>query len=134
MKGGGTNSNESPQHAFDGNKRSKWFHNGAKKTWIQCQFPKKQKKAFSGYAITSGNDCPDRDPMDWRIEGSDDGKKWVLLDQRSGEKFSGRQKTSKFTIKEPKPFNIYRISIDKSKAGNDGIQLCEIELTGEVKK
>ena len=80
--------------------------------------------------MISGNDCPDRDPMDWRLEGSDDGKKWTLLDQRTGEKFSGRREARKFTIKDPKAFSYYRLSIDKPLKAGNGIQLSELEFTG----
>ncbi|MHC4251748.1 MAG: SUMF1/EgtB/PvdO family nonheme iron enzyme, partial [Planctomycetota bacterium] len=32
--GGGTNDRESPRNALDGDTRTKWYHNGAKSTWV----------------------------------------------------------------------------------------------------
>ncbi len=113
---------------------TKWYHAGAKSTWVQCRFPKKARKAFGGYNIASANDCPERDPMDWRVQGSDNGKKWTTLDTRTGEKFSGRHQLRKFTFKEKKAFRIYRLCIDKPLRLDDGIQISEFQLTGEVKK
>jgi hypothetical protein len=131
--GGGGNSREGPRLALDGDTSTKWYHGGAKSTWVQCKFPKGAKRAFGGYNIVSGNDCPSRDPADWRVQGSDDGKSWTTLDERKGEKFTGRHQLRRFTFKEKKPFNIYRLCIDKSLKVDDGIQLSEFQLTDEVK-
>ncbi|MEI7908007.1 MAG: hypothetical protein WCK77_00090 [Verrucomicrobiota bacterium] len=34
------------------------------------------------YSIASADDVPDRDPSAWRLEGSQDGSHWTLLDER----------------------------------------------------
>ncbi|MHC4252834.1 MAG: hypothetical protein ACYS9X_27260, partial [Planctomycetota bacterium] len=106
---------------------------GAKSTWVQCKFQKGAKKAFGGYNIASANDCPERDPMDWQVQGSDDGKNWTTLDERKGEKFRDRHQLRKFTFKEKKAFSIYRLCIDKSLRAGNGIQISEFQLTDEVK-
>ncbi len=132
--GGGDKSSESPRHAFDGRKGTKWYHNGVTSTWVECRFTKKHRKAYSGYTIISGNDCPGRDPADWRLLGSDDGKKWTLLDERKGERFAGRRQARAFTIAEPKAFKIYRLSIDTPLKAGSGIQISELAFTAGKKK
>ncbi len=127
--GGGDLAHESPWHAFDGEKRTKWYHDGVESTWIQCRLRKRPSKAFGGYELASANDCSHRDPMDWRLLGSDDGKKWTTLDTRTGEKFTGRHQTRKFTVAAAEPFNIYRLCIDKPLKAGNGIQLSEFTLT-----
>ena len=133
LAGGGDHSRERPEEAFDGESRTKWFHPGVATTWVQCQFRKGARKAFSAYEIASANDCRRRDPMDWRVLGSNDGKKWTTLDTRKGEKFANRHETRKFSIADKKAFNIYRLWIDKPLEPGDGIQLSEFTLTGESK-
>ncbi len=130
-KGGG--GREGPQHAFDGDTKTKWYHGRAATTWVQCRLPEGARKAFGGYSITSANDRPQRDPMDWRVQGSDDGREWTTLDARTGEQFSKRRQTRSFRIKDPQAFRIYRLWIDKPLRAHDGIQLGEFQLTGETK-
>ncbi|WP_217507870.1 hypothetical protein, partial [Streptomyces lunaelactis] len=36
------------------------------------------------YALTSANDHAERDPRDWSLKGSADGKEWKVLDSRGG--------------------------------------------------
>ena len=132
--GGASRDHERPRYAFDGDTRTKWYQRGANTTWVQLRLPDGARKAFGGYSITSGNDCPHRDPTDWRVLGSDDGEEWTTLDTRTGEKFSGRHQTRSFGIKAPRAFRIYRLWIDKPLRAGDGIQISEFQLTGEVKE
>ncbi|MEK8170604.1 SMI1/KNR4 family protein [Streptomyces sp. M19] len=37
--------------------------------------------------LTSANDAQDRDPRDWVLKGSHDGRDWTVLDTRAGESF-----------------------------------------------
>lgn len=48
------------------------------------------------YVITSANDIPDRDPVDWKFYGSqtgDDGS-WIELDVQTNVKFADRFQTN----------------------------------------
>ncbi|MFC3998135.1 SMI1/KNR4 family protein [Nocardiopsis sediminis] len=42
------------------------------------------------YVLVSANDFSDRDPRDWVLKGSADGRTWVTLDTRAGEFFPER--------------------------------------------
>jgi len=119
---------EMPENVFDGDAGTKWYHNGAKSTWVQCQFPKKTRKIISHYEIASANDCAHRDPADWRLLASNDGKKWTTLDARKGETFARRFDTRRFSVRGGNAFNIYRLCVDKSQAVKDGIQFSELRL------
>src|SRR5438105_3333266 len=66
------------------------------------------------YAVTSANDFPQRDPLDWRFLGSNDGgKTWTTLDSRKDEHFQSRHLRRLFKISHPAKFEIYRLEIDK---------------------
>src|SRR5258706_11936166 len=91
-------------------------------------------KAVYQYALTSGNDFPQRDPQDWRLLGSNDGgKTWATLDSRKDEHFSARHERRLFKISHPAQFEIYRLEIDKilNRKVANSVQLAEIELMGE---
>jgi signal transduction histidine kinase len=91
------------------------------------------QKAVQQYALTSANDFPQRDPLDWRLLGSNDGgKTWTPLDARKGELFPERQQRRLFRITNPAGFNTYRLQIDRVRTPGvaNSVQLAEIELMG----
>jgi signal transduction histidine kinase len=87
-------------------------------------------RTLSGYALTSANDAPERDPRDWRLLGSNDGgKTWELLDMRCNESFATRLHRRVFSLGRPATYAIYRLAIDSVRAplSASSIQLAEIE-------
>eukprot|EP00249_Psilotum_nudum_P021566 c28155_g1_i2 orf=70-2052(+) len=53
--------------AFDGLHSTKWEDpSGAKGSWIICYFPDGVAENVTAYDLTSANDCPERDPMNWK--------------------------------------------------------------------
>ena len=100
-------------------------------------------RSLTGYALTSANDSPERDPRDWRLLGSNDGgKKWETLDVRRNEVFSTRFQKRVFTLSNHAASAIYRLQIDSVRvpgggppdglpdgitSGANSVQLAEIE-------
>ncbi len=91
-------------------------------------------RALTGYALTSANDFPCRDPRDWRLQGSDDGgKTWKLLDARRNEAFSTRLQKRVFMLSHPAAYALYRLEINSVRVpeglpgGATCVQLAEIE-------
>jgi signal transduction histidine kinase len=89
-------------------------------------------RALTGYALTSANDAPTRDPRDWRLLGSKDGgKTWDALDVRRNEIFGARFQRRVFTLDHVTEYSLYRLQIDAvaDAAGqfSDSIQLAGIE-------
>ncbi|OXM45688.1 alpha-1 2-mannosidase [Amycolatopsis thailandensis] len=66
------------------------------------------------YTLTSGSRRGD--PRSWVLEGSDDGERWTLLDQREGEAFRWRRQTRPFALAEPARHARYRLRITSSTA------------------
>jgi len=92
-------------------------------------------KIVRQYALTSANDFPQRDPMDWSLLGSNDGgKTWSILDQRKGEIFSKRHQRRLFKIANRMAFNVYRLEIERVRKPSeaDSVQLAELEPLGET--
>ncbi len=92
-------------------------------------------KIIRQYALTSANDFPQRDPMDWRFLGSNDGgKSWIVLDERKGVIFSKRNQRQLFKISNQKAFNMYRLEIDRIRKPSEAnsVQLAELEPLGET--
>jgi len=99
------------------------------------EFETKTLRGLTGYALTSANDMPARDPSDWRLLGSNDGgKTWQTLDQRSHELFGERFQRRTFMLSKPENFALYRLEVS-GVAGNEGmLQIAEVEpLTTPVR-
>ena len=86
-------------------------------------------QAISGYALTSANDAPGRDPSDWRLLGSNDGgKHWDTLDARRDVVFANRFQRRVFALTNSAAYALYRLEITGLHGGGSLlVQLSEIE-------
>jgi hypothetical protein len=92
--------------------------------------------AINKYALTTGNDSPDRDPKDWTLQGcqgtctvaSDAG--WITLDTRTNQ-FAGaaRYQTNSYTFNNATSYQQYRLRVTGNSGGAASIfQIGEIQL------
>ncbi|XP_011091953.1 peptide-N(4)-(N-acetyl-beta-glucosaminyl)asparagine amidase isoform X1 [Sesamum indicum] len=89
--------------AFDGTRMSKWEEpNGATGCWIIYKVSDNRMYELVSYELMSANDAPERDPIDWIIEGSEDGgSSWRILDKQTSQKFDKRFQRKTFAVKSP---------------------------------
>lgn len=113
---GGPNAIEASKFVFDGNKETKYFLGGFGSVWFQ--FELNESAPANAYTITSANDIPTRDPIDWNLQGSHDGVDWFTLDSRTGEIFEQRFQIKIFRISNTVSYKFYRLNIIRSR-GND---------------
>ncbi|MGI5229749.1 ThuA domain-containing protein [Actinoallomurus sp. CA-142502] len=118
--------NETKDKLFDGKNDTKWLAH-AKSGWVQAKAEK--PVAVAHYALTSANDYPGRDPKDWTLQGSQDGKSWTDLDKRSGESFDQRFQTKEYTFKNTTEYAYYRLDVTAN-SGEPLTQLAELRLFG----
>ena len=115
--------------AFDGNPGTKWYAQAANAAWLQYNFGPGLKRAVFHYELISGHDAPARDPRDWQLQASDDGKSWTTLDTRAGEVFPGRNRTKRYRVANSAAHQIYRLNMTANQGGaTDGLQLGELAL------
>ncbi|GIF04211.1 GH92 family glycosyl hydrolase [Actinoplanes siamensis] len=115
---------EGKAQAFDGDKGTKWLTFAAT-GWIQARL--EQPRTVTGYALTSGNDVPGRDPKNWELLGSADGADWEVVDAQTGQTFTRRGQTREFAVASPKPYLYYRLNVTAN-GGEPIVQLGELEL------
>jgi hypothetical protein len=123
--------NETMYEAFDNLTGTKWLDFSPTYSWIQYQYAGSTTFVVTEYTLTSANDYPARDPMDWNILGSNDnGSTWDTLDARTGELFTARFQTRSFQFANSTAYNIYRLEITQVRdlGGANSTQLAEIEL------
>eukprot|EP00897_Mesotaenium_endlicherianum_P011052 jgi/Mesen1/9976/ME000072S09393 len=94
--------------AFDGLVGTKWLNPDStrKSAWISYRLPPPPQTGvdavptatLAAYAITAADDCPERDPCSWLLEGSLDGATWQALDERQDVVFRERHACRVFVV------------------------------------
>ena len=114
---------------YDGNTATKWCFphttGSAVTTWI---FNNGRRETINRYAISSGNDEPQRDPIAWNVYGSLDGEVFYLLDSQSNINWSSIQETKTFTMNNYVAFNQYRLEITEKAGSVNDMQFSEWNL------
>src|SRR5512133_2738646 len=69
------------EFSSDGDPATKWcvVHEGRP---VQWEIDAGKEVRPRGYSFVSADDVPERDPRNWKLEGSTDGAHWRLLDER----------------------------------------------------
>ncbi|KAK3127086.1 hypothetical protein QOZ80_7AG0568130 [Eleusine coracana subsp. coracana] len=121
--------------AFDGVHSSKWEEpDGANGCWLIYKMPDGQTCELESYDLMSANDAPERDPMDWVLEGSADGGSiWVTIDARSSELFESRFCRKSFSVDKRYKANAFRFRFLRSRESNSNprFQIGSIDLYGQ---
>tara|TARA_R110002051_G_scaffold3799_9_gene20308 strand:- start:3644 stop:4447 length:804 start_codon:yes stop_codon:yes gene_type:complete len=113
--GGGPTASEGSPKLVDGDKDTKYLSGYVAPFWVTLEF---DTPVIAGYyALTSGNDAPDRDPRDWEIQGSQDGVTWVTLDARSSYNFPERKLTREFYFDNNTAYKYYRFDVLSNNGG-----------------
>jgi hypothetical protein len=118
--------NEGHANLFD-DTPAKWCAKAVKITATYEMSKKLASQAPIAYAVTSANDYPGRDPKDWRLSGSNDGKTWTELDAQKNQSFFSRHFTLMFKIAKPQAFAFYRFEV-LANHGESGTQIEEVQL------
>ncbi|MDH6486574.1 putative alpha-1,2-mannosidase [Streptomyces sp. SAI-127] len=121
-----TGGGEVKENLVDGEPGTKWlaFESTG---WAEFDLAKPLKVVT--YALTSANDFAERDPRDWTLKGSTDGKDWKTLDTRSGESFDERFRTKSYDIADPAEYQHFRLEITKNNGADGILQLADVQLS-----
>ena len=122
----GSNKKEEVVNLFDNNQNTKYCTPNAT-PWVQYQFPDGVKPSIVAYAFRTANDAAERDPKEWVLQGSDDGKEWKDIDAQKGIEFLSRFEIQLFKLKAAVSYQYYRLIV-KANHGGEHFQLSEIEL------
>ncbi|MFI1936986.1 GH92 family glycosyl hydrolase [Streptomyces purpureus] len=81
------------------------------------------------YALTSANDAAERDPRNWTLKGSADGREWTVLDTREGETFAKRFETKTYSFENSTPYAQYRLEITRNNGAAGITQLADVQFS-----
>ncbi|MGW0284069.1 GH92 family glycosyl hydrolase [Streptomyces sp. NPDC003236] len=117
---------EVKENLVDGEPGTKWL--AFKPTgWVEFDLDKPVKLVT--YALTSANDYAERDPKDWTLQGSADGKDWKTLDTRSGESFKERFQTKSYDLAEPAEYQHFRLDVTANNGASGILQLADVQFS-----
>ncbi|MFH8281151.1 GH92 family glycosyl hydrolase [Streptomyces antibioticus] len=121
-----TGGGEVKENLVDGEPTTKWL-TFATTGWVEFDFDKPVKLAT--YALTSANDYAERDPRDWTLKGSTDGKDWKTVDTRAGESFPERFRTKSYDLAEPAEYRYFRLDVTKNNGASGILQLADVQFS-----
>ncbi|SED82343.1 alpha-1,2-mannosidase, putative [Streptomyces misionensis] len=124
--GENTGAGEVKENLVDGEPGTKWL-TFQPTGWVEFDLDKPVKVA--DYALTSANDAAERDPRDWTLLGSTDGKDWKSLDTRSGQTFSERFQTRTYDLGDPAEYQHFRLEVSRNNGAPDILQLADVQLS-----
>ncbi len=90
----------------------------------RVEFTLDRPRHVTFYTLTSGREEGD-DPGSWVVEGSNDGRRWKVLDTRSGEQFRWRSQTRPFELRHAGDFTHLRIELSRTAT------LAEVEFLSD---
>ncbi|GAB7105083.1 GH92 family glycosyl hydrolase [Streptomyces phaeofaciens JCM 4814] len=121
-----TGGGEVKENLVDGESSTKWL-TFAPTGWAEFDLDKPVKLVT--YALTSANDFAERDPKDWTLQGSTDGKDWKTVDTRAGESFPERFKTRTYDLAEPAEYQHFRLEVTKNNGASGILQLADVQFS-----
>ncbi|MEV6759508.1 GH92 family glycosyl hydrolase [Streptomyces sp. NPDC051105] len=124
--GENTGAGEVKENLVDGEPGTKWL-TFAPTGWAEFDFDKPIKLVT--YAVTSANDYAERDPADWTLQGSADGKDWKTVDTRTGEGFTERFQTRSYDLSAPAEYQHFRLDVTKNNGAPDILQIADVQFS-----
>jgi hypothetical protein len=123
--------NEGDEELTDGQTSTKWLDFSAT-SWVQYDFGSGVTKRVQRYRLTSASDAEARDPMNWTLQGSNNGTDFTVVDTRTNESFGNRLETREFVLNgTPGAYRYYRLDITANKTSGSTavIQLAEFRVS-----
>ncbi|RHJ82334.1 basic secretory protein-like protein [Parabacteroides sp. AM08-6] len=105
----------------DGNPSTAWV-GGPKVNKII--FDNQFNSPIQSYKVYSSGNTPEHDPVNWTLQGSYDGKSWVVVDERKDQSFCSRFQEKLCTIANPSNYKQYMLEAET--ANGDSLILGDV--------
>lgn len=122
--GGGAAAN-----AADGLRDTFWQANTAT-AWLQYDFGANNAQTVKRYRLTSSTSAS-RDPMDFTLQGSNNGSSFTTIDTRTNVGIGNRLQAREFKVASPGSYRYYRLDVtaNKSSGAVSDVRLAEMRLS-----
>ena len=132
VSGTGNDREEGPEMICDGDVSTKWCIDEPENMPYTIILDAGTPTDFAEYGFVTGNDTqdyPDRNPVTWRVSGSNDKQNWTTIDNQENDRTLRDENEQEYRFKPAKKgqFRYYRFEFLKMADGTR-IQLSEINL------
>lgn len=129
---GSGNGKEGASMVADGHLYSKWCIDDPKKMPYTIILDAGEQMPISEYRFVTGDDThsyPDRNPVSWRVSGSNDKQNWTIVDEQKNNRRLRDENEQEYRFKTAATgsFRYYRFEFTKMTSGTR-LQLSEIKL------
>jgi hypothetical protein len=114
---------------FDQNPATRWLVKVNQTPSITYDFSGTTAQTVKLYYVGAGNDLPDRDPVAWVLEGSNNGTSWTAVDTRTNQSFVNRYALNSYSISNTTAYQMYRFRVTANNESAD-FQISELQLFG----
>lgn len=138
VSGPGRDRSEGPAMVCDGLYTTKWCVDSPRQMPYTIVLDAGEETSFAEYGFVTGDDTsayPERNPVTWRVSGSNDKQNWVLVDDKKNDLSMGDDNEQEYCFKPTfnGKYRYYRFEFIKM-AGGTRIQLSEINLHKTAKE
>ena len=132
VSGPGRDRVEGPAMVADGRYDTKWCVDSPQQMPYTIVLDAGEETSFAEYGFVTGDDTqdyPDRNPVTWRVSGSNDKQNWTVLDDQKNNRSMGDENEQEYCFKPTfkGKYRYYRFEFIRM-AGGTRIQLSEINL------
>lgn len=132
VRGTGPNDEEGPSMVCDGRYDTKWCIDSRRQLPYTIVLDASAEATIAEYGFVTGDDTqqyPDRNPVSWRLQGSNNMDQWTLLDEQSNNRSMGDENHQEYLFRPTfkGKYRYYRFEFLRM-AGSTRIQLSEINL------
>ena len=132
VSGSGSNGKEGAAMVADGRLFTKWCIDERRQMPYNVVLDAGQQIPLTEYRFVTGDDThtyPDRNPVSWRVSGSNDKQSWTTLDEQKNNRRQRDENEQEYRFKPATSGNYryYRFEFTKM-AGGTRLQLSEIKL------
>ena len=135
VSGTGPNDEEGPKMICDGEVATKWCIDSPSRLPYTIVLDAGQQTSIAEYGLVTGDDTssyPDRNPVTWKVSGSNDQQNWTTLDEQKNNRSLPAEDFQEYRF-QPRAagakdkFRYFRFEFIRM-AGSTRIQLSEINL------
>ena len=118
--------NQTPKYAIDDNPKTKYLNRDANGSGLSIYTV---QGVVGGLSLTSAEDVPGRDPLSYLLEGSNDGKSFVIISEGSVPNFEKRLQKHHIYFDNNISYSKYKLTFPKlADIYSKEMQIAEIEL------
>lgn len=92
----------------------------------QIVFDRDTDVPVRSYKIYSSGELPVHDPVEWKLKGSENGRKWVVVDERKEQTFCSRFQEILCTVQNPGNYKHYLL--EARTAMGDSLIIADVRL------